>query len=524
MAARPDEQCDVLIVGGSLVGLSAAAFLGHHGISALVVEKHSGTSIHPRAGYFHVGTMEAYRRIGLEPAILEASFEQFGPDGGINLVESLAGRELAQFFPSINAGLEPYSPCKRFFMTQQSLEPLLHKRAAELGAELNYRSELVDFEQDADGVTAQVRDVDSGEVRTIRAKYMIAADGWRSPIRQQLGIGMSGPGWLSDSITIYFKADCARWLEQRPMGVIYVLNADQRGFFRFEAGGKRGFLVVNTLGDLTLPGAKDVTGDISPERCIALVRSAIGVPDIAVEIEDVAIWKAVAECADAYRAGRVFIAGDAAHVVPPTGGFGGNTGVQDAANLAWKLAMVLKGEAGEALLDSYEAERRPVGLLTVEQAYTRYVRRVTPEEVTPETPALRDELTMELGQYYRSDVVDGGRAEDQPACMHPDETRGAPGSRVPYAWLGDGYSTIDCAAKGFTLLLGPEGQQWNAPPSGFALAREVLGSETLHRFAITPRGALLVRPDGFVAWRAEDDSTASPEEMRRVLGVAVAAQ
>ena len=143
MAPRPD--CDVLIVGGSLVGLSAAAFLGHRGIVAQVIEKHAGTSIHPRAGYFHLGTMEAYRRIGLEAAIKTASEEQFGPDGGINAVESLAGRELARFVDNINAGVEAYSPCRRFFMTQQSLEPLLHARAAELGARLAYRTELVGF-------------------------------------------------------------------------------------------------------------------------------------------------------------------------------------------------------------------------------------------------------------------------------------------------------------------------------------------------------------------------------------------
>jgi len=409
--------------------------------------------------------------------------------------------------PSINAGLEPYSPCKRFFMTQQSLEPLLHKRAAELGADLHYRSELVDFAQDEGGVTAHVRDLDSGETHTICAKYMIAADGNRSPVRRKLGIGMTGPGWLSDSITIYFKADCSRWLEERPMGVIYVSNPDQRGFFRFEAGGKRGFLVVNTLGDLSLPEAKNVAGDISPERCIALVRSAIGVPDIDVEIEDVAIWKAEAICADAYRSGRIFFAGDAAHVVPPTGGFGGNTGVQDAANLAWKLAMVLKGEAGEALLDSYEAERRPVGLLTVGQAYTRYVRRVTPEEIGPDTPEQRDEMTMELGQYYPSGAVVDGRGEDQPACLHPDETRGAPGSRVPYAWLTESVSTIDCAADGLTLLHGPDGGQWDAATAGLSIC--TLPHEALHRFGIEPSGAVLVRPDGFVAARATNDADAA---------------
>ena len=499
MAGVPEDssrivECDVLIVGGSLVGLSAAAFLGHHGIEACVAEKHPGTSIHPRAGYFHIGTMEAYRRIGLEPAILELSYQQFGPDGGINLVESLAGKELARFVPEINAGIEAYSPCKRFFMTQQALEPLLRRRAEELGADLHYRTELIGFEQDASSVTGRVRDLDSGAEREIHAKYMIAADGNRSPIRHKLGIGTSGPGWLSDSITIYFKADCSRWLEERPMGVIYVMNADQRGFFRFEADGKRGFLAVNTLGDLALSGAKNVAGDISPERCIALVRSAIGVPDIPVEIEDVAVWKAEALWANAYRKGRVFLAGDAAHVVPPTGGFGGNTGVQDAANLAWKLARVLKGEADEALLDSYEAERLPVAELTVGQAYTRYMRRVTPEDMAESVPELRDEVTMEIGQFYRSHpdsgaVVDG-RREDELACLHPDKTRGRAGARVPHAWLPDGSSTVDVAAKGLTWLLGPEA----APQDGVRLSAEI--SNTC---GIGPAGAMLVRPDGYVA-------------------------
>ena len=493
MTTGAANECEVLIVGGSLVGLSAAAFLGHHGIAAQVIEKHAGTSIHPRAGYFHLATMEAFRRIGLEAAIRKASEEQFGPDGGINAVESLAGRELAKHVPDINAGVEPYSPCRRFFMTQQSLEPLIHTRAAELGARLSYRSELIGFAQTDDHVLAEVRDLDTGETRQIRARYMIAADGNRSPVRDKLGIGMTGPGLLSDSITIYFKADCRAWLEGRKLGVIYVVNADQRGFFRFEAGGTRGFLAVNTLGDLSLPDSTNVAGDISHERCVALVRSAVGVPDLAVEIEDVAVWKATAETADAYRKGRVFLAGDAAHVMPPTGGFGGNTGVHDADNLAWKLAAVLRGEADEALLDSYEAERRPVALLTVEQAYARYIRRVTPEWIAPDTPELKDELTVEIGQFYRSGAVTGGRREDEPACMHPDETRGRAGARVPHAWLDDGRSTLDVAAKGPTWLLGPEA----APADGVRLS-----AEAAERCGIEPAGALLARPDGFVARRA----------------------
>jgi 2-polyprenyl-6-methoxyphenol hydroxylase-like FAD-dependent oxidoreductase len=519
-------ECEVLVVGGSLVGLSAACFLAAQDVDVLVVEKHAGTSIHPRAGYFHIGTMEAYRRIGLEPAIRRESQEQFGPIGGINAVESLAGRELAKHVPDINAGVEPYSPCVRFFMTQQSLEPLLHRRAQELGARLSYRSELAAFEDKGDHVLAEVRDLESGRVRQVRARYMIAADGNRSPVRQALGIGMSGPGWLSDSITIYFKADCRPWLEGKQLGVIYVINRDQRGFFRFEAGGTRGFLAVNTLGDLGLPDAKNVAVDTSHERCIALVRSAVGVPDLEVEIEDVATWRAEAVCAEAFRKGRVFIAGDAAHVVPPTGGFGGNTGVQDAANLAWKLAAVVKGKAGEALLDSYEAERRPVARLTVDQAYARYVRRVVPEEIDTTTPEMRDEVTMEIGQFYRSNAVIGGRRQDELACLHPDETRGRPGARVPHAWLGEGISTLDCAAEGFALLTAPEAGVWRAAAlqaGGSALEIVTLGDEAAERCGIGRSGALLVRPDGFVAWRSIDAGTeASGEALHGVLDAVTA--
>jgi hypothetical protein len=213
-----------------------------------------------------------------------------------------------------------------------------------------------------------------------------------------------------------------------------------------------------------------------------------------VEIEDVAIWRAEAFWADAYRKGRVFLAGDAAHVVPPTGGFGGNTGVQDAANLAWKLALVLKGEAGEALLDSYEAERLPVAELTVGQAYTRYMRRVTPEEMDETTPELRDEVTMEIGQFYRagpqSGAVIDGRREDEPACLHPDQTRGRAGARVPHAWLEDGSSTVDVAASGLTWLLGPE-----APAQDGVR----LSADAASQCGIGPASAMLVRPDGFVA-------------------------
>src|SRR5690606_3459587 len=182
------------------------------------------------------------------------------------------------------------------------------------------------------------------------------------------------------------------------------------------------------------------------------------------------------------------------HVVPPTGGFGGNTGVQDAANLAWKLAAVLKDEADEALLDSYEAERRPVGQLTVDQAYARYIRRVTPEEIGPDTPEMLDELTMEIGQFYRSGAVTDGRGEGEPACLHPDATRGRAGARVPHAWLPDGRSTLDCAVNAPVWLAGPD-----AVPEGGPYETVRLSPETAERCGLGLSDALLARSDGFVA-------------------------
>jgi hypothetical protein len=213
----------------------------------------------------------------------------------------------------------------------------------------------------------------------------------------------------------------------------------------------------------------------------------------------VATWVAEAKWADAYRAGRIFLAGDAAHVVPPNGGFGGNTGVQDAANVAWKLAMVLKGEAGEALLDTYQEERQPVAGLTVEQAFTRYIRRTVPEELDESTPALRDELTMEIGQFYRSSGVVNGRNEDEPACLHPDATRGRAGARVPQAWLGDGRSTIDCAADRPTLLHAASASEWAQAAHSLDVPAEALPPQAAIAVGIGAHGALLARPDGFVA-------------------------
>jgi len=509
------EDVPVLIVGGSLVGLSSAIFLAWHGIRTLNVERHRGTAVHPRAGHFQLRTLELFRSVGLEDVIRRTSEEQYDPNGGIAAVESLAGPEIATYIANLNTGVEDVSPSVRFFMTQQALEPILRTRAEQLGAELQYGTELVSFEQDADGVSAVVRDVGSGAERTVRARYMIAADGNRSPIRERLGIAMRGRGLISHSVTIYFRADAAPLLRGRNLGVIYVFNPVLRGFFRLEKSGRSGFLAVNTVGDTSRPEATRVADDITEERCIALVRAALGVPDIPVHVDDVATWRAVADNAERYLDGRVFLAGDAAHTMPPNGGFGGNTGVQDAHNLAWKIAMVINGAAGPGLLETYDAERQPLGKLTVEQAYTRYVRRTAPYLGTDDIQPVVDEWRMEIGHKYHSSAVLSEEDDDGALHEDPRESRGRPGTRAPHLFLERGGQRL------FVLLSGADGGAWRDAAhaaagqlGGLALDSYMIGSAGDltepgraggfgDRYGISPSGAVLVRPDGFIAWRTK---------------------
>jgi 2-polyprenyl-6-methoxyphenol hydroxylase-like FAD-dependent oxidoreductase len=549
-----------LVVGGSLVGLSTALFLALHGIEPLVVERHSGTAIHPRAGHFNLRTLEILRSAGLEETVLRKSREQYPPGGGISNVESLAGREIATYFADLNAGVAEFSPTIRLFVNQDALEPILRVRASELGARLRYGTECTALAQDHDGVTAELTDAATGTRSRVRARYVVAADGNRSPVRNRLGIALRGHGVLSNSITIYFRAerDLRPLLEGRNQGVHYVTNPVLRGFFRLDRGGNGGFLVVNLVGDTARPEIvaaypeapwANVAEGITKERALELLRAAIGVPGMPLVIKDIATWQAVADVAERYADGRVFLAGDAVHVVPPNGGFGGNTGVQDAHNLAWKLAAVLHGTAGPGLLATYDAERRPVGEFTVEQSYARYVGRVAPYLGTAGVQQVVDDLYLELGYRYDSTAViaesglaDGALADGALAHRHPRDLRAQPGSRAPHVVLsrdGAPVSTLDLFGRNFVLLAGPLGAAWQeaaraaAERLGVGLDAYLVaggdsadleagtlagdGSRFRSAYRMAPDGAVLVRPDGFVAWRAEDGAGATAGAMAGVL-------
>jgi 2-polyprenyl-6-methoxyphenol hydroxylase-like FAD-dependent oxidoreductase len=470
-------EAPVLIAGGGLVGLSTAMFLAQHGIASLAVERLRGGSPVPRAAFFHMRTLELFRSAGIEPEVRRRSLKEFEPEGAVVLMDSLAGKQIAGFIPSLNEGVDALSPCRRLFITQPGLEPILRARAEQAGARVMEGTEVIGVEQDGSGITATVKEVDTGTERRLRAKYLVGADGAHSKVRELAGIEFDGRGVFSNSITIYFHAPVAPLLVGKNLSVIYVTNSVLAGFFRLDKDQKSGFLVVNTAGDTSRPEAASPASDIRPERLIELVRAGAGVPDLPVTIDGVARWRATSDVGRRFREGRIFLAGDSAHLMPPNGGFGGNTGIHDGHNLAWKLALVLKGVAGSGLLETYEAERRPVGKFTVEQAYTRYVTRSATYLGAQDYQPQVNDFHIELGYLYRSRAI---LPEDDLDRGHEDprESHGRPGSRAPHVWLerrGQKTSTIDLFGRSFVLLAGPEAGQWI--DAARAAARDFAGLE-----------------------------------------------
>ncbi len=384
---------------------------------------------------------------------------------------------------------------------------------------------MISFEQDADGVTAVIRDRDSGKQSTVRARYMVAADGSRSRVREQLGIRMLGHGVFSKSATIYFRADVNPLLRGRNLSIILIVHPEMRGFFRIEKPFKSGFLAVNTLGDADRPQT-DVTTGLDEKRCLELVHMALGDASAPVEIDNVMHWESQADVAERFQQGRIFLAGDAAHVMPPYGGFGGNTGIADAHNLAWKLALVLKGVSGPELLATYEPERRPASAFTVEQAYTRYVVRSAQYLGTSGMQKPENDLNIELGYCYHSTAVIPENDDDGRAHENPRESKGRPGRRAPHLFIehnGRKISTLDLFGGNFVLLTA-EGQAWCDAASEASRScgvdidvHRIADSAFCEAYGITPGGAVLVRPDGFVAWRAKTAEGASTAAIAQVL-------
>jgi len=365
------EQTSVLIVGGGLTGLSAAVFLAHHGVQALLVERHADTSTHPKARAINPRTMELYRSVGMEERV-RAGRSPISGNTDLVHVETLAGKERVRMPNASPDDIGRISPTLWTLIDQNQLEPILRARAVEAGADVRFHTRVEALQEDADGVLARVKNLATGTESEIRAQYVIAADGSRSPLREMLGIGAHGRGTITNLVSFFFEADLDEALRGRRIIAAYVNNPEVRGTIIPLDNDRRWVINVSFF-----PDQGQRAEDFTEERCIALVRAAVGVPDLPLKIEsvDMPAWDISARVADSFATRRVFLAGDAAHVMPPTGAFGASTGIQDVYNLAWKLALVLAGTAGPALLESYDAERRPVAEETVRQAMLRFAVR-----------------------------------------------------------------------------------------------------------------------------------------------------
>ncbi|UNZ19943.1 FAD-dependent monooxygenase [Streptomyces sp. 891-h] len=527
------QQVPVLVVGGAVTGLSTAVFLGWHGIRSLVVERHPDTLSHPRSRGVNPRTVELYRQVGLEgPIWSEASLATDFSKLLMIRAETLAGPEMFSGptdQPDPTGGV---SPCEWAPIDQDRLEHLLRGRAAELGAELAFGTELVSFTQSEDGVTAVLRDTASGQERTVHAAYLVAADGSRSPIRQELGIVADGPGEFATTLSVLFEADLSQAARGRDVGVCY-LDKPAPSTILFAHDGKQRWIFATAMPE------GETLETITEQQAIELVRAAIGQPDLEVRIVPQlpaggAKWLSFiigAQVAREYRRGRVFLVGDAAHLVPPTGGFGASLGIQDANNLAWKLAAVLDGESGPELLDTYQTERHPVAWMTLQQALGMMQERTGPDgDGEGEGP--------DPAEAYSTTVFGYRYGEGPP--VPPQALRGEPGTRAPHMELdraGERISTLDLYGRAPVLLTAEQGQTWVeaaaavAADTGVRLDAHRVGGPGATLVAVDGRsvaevygigadGAVLVRPDGFVAWRSEG-AAADP---KAVLGQALREQ
>ncbi|OAH09676.1 FAD-dependent oxidoreductase [Streptomyces jeddahensis] len=528
MNEEVDHRVPVLIVGGSLVGLSASLFLGRLGIEHMVVEKHSATSMHPRGRGNNVRTMELFRVAGAEERIREAA-SILADNHGILQTPSLA-EEGEWLFKEMDpgGGLARFSPSGWCLCSQNDLEPVLLQCARELGGDIRFSTEMLSFEQDAEGVTAVVKNRDTGEHTTVYAEYLIAADGPRSPVRERLGIGQTGPGELFHNVSITFNSKAlADLVGDRRFIACYLTTPEADG----------ALLPVDNVEKWVFhapwqPGRGETLEDFTDDRCIDQIRRAVGAPDIDVEITGKAPWHAAERVAESYAAGRVFLAGDSAHEMSPTGAFGSNTGIQDAHNLAWKLAAVLNGWAGPGLLQTYETERLPVAQVTSARASARSVEHSHPGYAPAPGAGGGQQggvLKVALGYRYPRGAVIGADPA-QPVVPDTMQLTGEPGSRAPHMWLlnsGVRTSTLDLYERSCVLLCGT-GSMWHTAAKRVAERLSIplesyrIGSgpdadlapadggdwAALH--GVTGQGAVLVRPDGYVAWRSES-AVADPE-------------
>ncbi|WP_329025253.1 FAD-dependent monooxygenase [Streptomyces sp. NBC_00690] len=570
-------ETDVLIVGAGPAGLTASALLARSGVDAVTVTKYPATAHTPRAHITNQRAMEIYRDLGIEDRVRAVATP--GELMGDNVwATSFAGQELARMKAwgtrvDRKADYEAASPCTMSNVGQHLLEPLILESARENGADIRFGHELLDITQDEDAVYGTVLDRAAGETYRVKAGYALGTDGGRSTVAERLGFSLEGETGLGHAVNVWLEADLTRYREHRP-GTLFFTVQPGKDFWL----GAGTYICLKPWTEWVLivvydPAVEQL--DLSEEAMLARVHATIGDPSVEVRIKDISQWQMNHVLAREYRKGRVFLAGDAAHRHPPANGLGTNTSVQDSYNLAWKIALAVRGKAGDGLLDSYHTERHPVGRQVVDRALKsvglaagipsalgvragqsdeegkaalaeffsdseqgREHRRKL-EAILRENDYHFNAHGVELGQRYASSaVVPDGTTEPaylrDPELFHQPTTH--PGASLPHAWLehaGERISTLDLAGHGdFALLTGIGGEPWLAAaeqvsselgveivprPVGYRLAYDDVYGDWSRLREVDDRGCLLVRPDRHIAWRSQDMTDDPAQTLRHVM-------
>jgi len=522
-ASQSKTTTAVLIVGGGPVGLALAADLGWRGISCLLVERRDGAVGLPKMNMVSARTMEFCRRWGIADAVRRLSIPDDFPRN-ILFATSANGYEIARFdYPSRGEVAPECSPEYLQRCAQLYFDPLLRNQAMSYGVvAMRYETTLTRFEQDDDGVTAWLRDGKTGAVEMVRARYLAACDGADSPVREQLGIPLVGDLALSHSGNIFFSTDEPDVLMPRGKTIMQWL-VDENGYW--------GALVSVDGRNQWRLGVRDVGlgGTLSMADAEAAVRKAAG-RDFAFEIKSVLPWTRRRVVAERYCEGRIFLVGDSAHQLSPTGGFGMNTGIGDAMDLSWKLAAALQRWAGPALLESYERERQPIADVATSEGARNFFKLAS----IPSGPAIAERsiagsrlrrtaahfiYNNEFYREYESDgLTFGYHYEGSPIVWTEDgappptdlsryRPTARPGHRAPHAWIGPHESTLDLFGRSFTLLCLDGGESDATPLLEAIAARRVpIRLATSNRAVVKAayeRRMILVRPDGHVGWRGD---------------------
>lgn len=494
-----NTRIPVLICGGGITGLTAALRLHREGVRSMVVEKHPATSPQPKARRFNPRSTEVFRLLGLDRELAEASAPLAAFTG------MLTGPTLAEAtWPELSEGMRErvaqhgqiseLSPAPSVLCPQDVLEPVLRRAAEERGVSVRFATELASFTQDEAGVTAVLQPEDSAPEEVI-AEYLIGADGARSPVRTALGIPRSGYGHLADNLDLCFRADLTGLVRDKPFNLCRITNPVASAAFVSVNGTDRWLFSTSDFPD---------SGTLDAEAWRDLLRAVVGKPDLEVELLSRMHWESAMHVADRYRAGRVLLAGDAAHVMPPLAAAGANTAIADAANLAWKLAAVLAGTADPALLDTYHSERYPIGYATAEFSSLASGQLGTMiDSVTGDDGPRFDPLATLFGlQYDEGAFVPDGRG---PPVDHYAPA-GRPGTRLPHAWLASATSTLDLVGPGLTLLTGPESGPWTAEAGRLGIRHTAISDASwLTEVDLPADGALLARSDAIIAWHSRSD-------------------